>query len=154
MNKKKVVVTVGCRPDCIKMMPLVKELKKRALRAQTNIITISTHPTGSFHHGVVDAPCSGSGTWRRNPDGRLKLTEQTLHNLVQKQKNILNKACEFVALNGYLHYITCSLIEMENQIQARTFLKQHHNFKLIHHQQWTPAKTNTDGFFFCMMKKY
>ena len=131
----------------------LKELQKRARRAQTTIITTSLHPSGIFDHVVVDAPCSGSGTWRRNPDGRLKLTEKQLGALVKKQQDILDKACQYVKITGYLHYMTCSLIEEENQIQARTFLKHHHDFKLIHHQQWTPAKTNTDGFFLATFQK-
>lgn len=131
----------------------LKELQKRALRAKTNIITINTHPTGTFHHVVVDAPCSGSGTWRRNPDGRLKLTREQLTALTKTQAAILNKVVSFVMPNGYLHYITCSLIKDENQSQANAFLKKHPDFKLIHHQQWTPAKTNTDGFFLATFQK-
>ena len=131
----------------------LNELKKRAQRANISIITTTLHPTGTFDHVVVDAPCSGSGTWRRAPDGRLKLTEKQLHALVKKQADILNKASVFVRSNGYLHYMTCSLIEIENQAQARTFLKHHKDFKLIHHQQWTPAKTNTDGFFLATFQK-
>lgn len=129
------------------------ELKKRAHRAHATIITTSLKPQGQFQHVVVDAPCSGSGTWRRNPDGRLKLSEKQIHSLVKKQATILDKACTFVAPNGYLHYITCSLIKLENQTQAQSFLKSHPDFKLIHHQQWTPAKTNTDGFFLATFQK-
>ncbi len=129
------------------------ELQKRAKRAQTSIIHTSLKPQGQFMHVVVDAPCTGSGTWRRNPDGRLKLTQNQLRTLIQKQAQILDKACHFVQDNGYLHYMTCSLIQMENQDQARAFLKRHPNFRLIHHQQWTPAKTNTDGFFLATFQK-
>ena len=131
----------------------LQELKKRSLRAKTTLITTTQHPVGMFDHVVVDAPCSGSGTWRRSPDGRLKLTEKQIFALVKKQRDILNKASAFVALNGYLHYITCSLIKLENQEQAQVFLKHHANFRLVHHQQWTPAKTNTDGFFLATFQK-
>ncbi len=131
----------------------LNELMKRAKRAKATIITTSLHPTGTFAHVVVDAPCSGSGTWRRCPDARLKLSEQQVHNLVKKQAAILDKACAFVAPKGYLHYMTCSLIEAENQAQMRAFLKRHKNFKLIHHQQWTPATTDTDGFFLATFQK-
>ena len=131
----------------------LNELKKRAHRAHATIIQTTLKPQGTFQHVVVDAPCSGSGTWRRNPDGRLKLTEKQLLSLIKKQATILDKACTFVQTNGYLHYMTCSLIDQENQIQARAFLKRHKDFKLIHHQQWTPAKTNTDGFFLATFQK-
>ena len=125
----------------------LKELQKRAKRAGASIIQITQKPRGSFDHVVVDAPCSGSGTWRRNPDGRLKLSQQQLAALIKKQANILEKAATFVRHGGYLHYITCSLIKKENQEQMQFFLKKHPEFRLCHHQQWTPAKTNTDGFF-------
>ena len=131
----------------------LKELQKRAERANATIITTTLHPLGLFDHVVVDAPCSGSGTWRRNPDGRLKLTQKQLQNLIKKQQDILKKANSFVKPKGYLHYMTCSLIELENQNQMRTFLKHHSDFQLIHHQQWTPAKTNTDGFFLATFQK-
>ncbi|MBR6232151.1 MAG: hypothetical protein IKQ99_03530, partial [Alphaproteobacteria bacterium] len=102
---------------------------------------------------VVDAPCSGSGTWRRCPDAPLKLTEKMWEELQKKQKQILDKACAFVAKNGLLHYMTCSLLEAENQVQMRSFLKRHKDFKLVHHEQWTPAKQGTDGFFLATFKK-
>lgn len=131
----------------------LNELQKRAQRAHATIIQTSLRPQGRFQHVVVDAPCSGSGTWRRNPDGRLKLTQKQLTELVKKQANILNKASLFVAPNGFLHYITCSLLKQENQEQARSFLKHNADFRLRHHQQWTPAKTNTDGFFLATFQK-
>ena len=131
----------------------LKKLEDRAHRAHVNIITTTQKPSGFFQHIVVDAPCSGSGTWRRNPDGRLKLTEKQLKELVRKQAQILDKASQFVQTKGFLHYMTCSLIELENQAQMRSFLKRHKNFKLIHHQQWTPATTNTDGFFLASFQK-
>ena len=71
----------------------------------------------------------------------------------KKQANILDKACQFVTKGGLLHYMTCSLLEAENQGQMRAFLKRHKDFKLIHHQQWTPAKTGTDGFFLASFKR-
>ena len=131
----------------------LSKLQQRATRAHAHIITTSSHPAGNFDHVVVDAPCSGSGTWRRNPDGRLKLTQPQLKNLIKKQANILDIATQFVVSGGYLHYMTCSLIEQENQKQMQAFLKRHKDFRLIHHQQWTPAKTNTDGFFLATFKK-
>ena len=130
----------------------LQELKKRADRAGVKIET-TLNPTGKFSDVVVDAPCSGSGTWRRCPDARLKLTEMQVKNLVKLQADILDKACQFVAVNGRLHYMTCSLLEMENQMQMRNFLKKHVEFRLVHHQQWTPATTHTDGFFLATFER-
>ncbi|MBP5344445.1 MAG: RsmB/NOP family class I SAM-dependent RNA methyltransferase [Alphaproteobacteria bacterium] len=130
----------------------LQELQKRAKRAGVQIET-TLKPQGKFLHVVVDAPCSGSGTWRRCPDARFKLTQAQVKKLVALQMEILNKATKFVAKDGKLHYITCSLLEMENQSQMRTFLKHNPDFKLIHHQQWTPATTCTDGFFLASFEK-
>ena len=129
------------------------ELKKRAVRAGVKIIEITKKITGTFKHVVVDAPCSGSGTWRRCPDAPFKLTPEIIQEVQKKQRAILDKACTFVAKDGLLHYMTCSVIEEENQVQVRAFLKHHKEFKLVHHQQWTPAKTGTDGFFLATFKK-
>jgi len=129
------------------------ELKKRAERAGATIIEIEKHPTSTFDHVVVDSPCSGSGTWRRCPDAPLKLTEEMWHEVQKKQAQILDKACSFVKKSGVLHYMTCSVLEKENQGQMRAFLKRHKDFKLIHHEQWTPAKTGTDGFFLASFKR-
>ncbi len=131
----------------------LKELNKRADRAGATIIQTTQYPKGEFQHVVVDAPCSGSGTWRRCPDAPLKLTQKQVADLIKTQSQILDKACVFVAPKGKLHYMTCSLIEGENQGQMRAFLKRHPEFKLIHHQQWTPAKNHTDGFFLASFER-
>ena len=131
----------------------LKELQKRAKRANISIVETTLRPEGKFDHVIVDAPCSGSGTWRRSPDARLKLTEKQLCTLITKQKNILNKAAQYVRPGGKLHYMTCSVIQDENQSQMRTFLHNHKDFHLVHHQQWTPATTNTDGFFLATFQR-
>ena len=131
----------------------LSELQKRSGRAGVQIIEISRQPTGTFNHVVVDAPCSGSGTWRRCPDAPFKLTKKILQEVRQKQADILDKASTFVEKGGLLHYMTCSVIEGENQPQMRAFLKRHKDFKLVHHQQWTPSKSGTDGFFLATFKQ-
>ena len=131
----------------------LNELKKRAERAGVTIIETTQKPTGTFTHVVVDAPCSGSGTWRRCPDAPLKLTEKMWKEVQKKQAQILDRASQYVADNGLLHYMTCSILEAENHSQMRSFLKRHKEFKLLYHTQWTPAKDGTDGFFLATFKK-
>ena len=80
------------------------------------------------------------------------MVNQVKH-LVTLQAEILDKACQFVSVGGKLHYMTCSLLEVENQSQMRSFLKRHPDFRLIHHQQWTPATTHTDGFFLASFER-
>ena len=131
----------------------LKKLKVRAVRAGIKIIQTTGHPVGQFDHVVVDAPCSGTGTWRRQPDAPLKLTEKQMSHYVVQQKKILDHVVNFVKTGGYLHYMTCSLMESENQDQMRSFLRRHHDFRLIHHTQLTPAKHHTDGFFLASFQK-
>ena len=131
----------------------LNELVRRAKRAGVKIIEVMKKTKGTFNHVVVDAPCSGSGTWRRYPDAPLKLTKKMWQEVQKKQAEILDEACQYVAKDGLLHYMTCSVLEAENQGQMRSFLKRHKDFKLIHHRQWTPAKQGTDGFFLATFKK-
>lgn len=136
----------------------LSELNKRAKRARVNIITTKTPilPTNypeKFDHVVVDAPCSGTGTWRRCPDARLKLTEKMLSDLIKKQAAILDTACRFVKKGGLLHYMTCSILRDENEDQVHIFLTRHPDFELIHTKQCSPANTGTDGLFIGTFKK-
>lgn len=132
------------------------ELTKRASRAHIDIIEIKPKlppPTKQFDYVVVDAPCSGCGTWRRNPHLRWHLTEKQLHHITETQTEILNRAEAYVKQNGTLAYITCSLTCDENEVQVETFLKSHPNYQVIKQKRYSPARTGTDGFFLCQLKK-
>lgn len=139
----------------------LNELKKRARRAGVSIIETTTHLSNwckqnsnqFWQHVVVDAPCSGTGTWRRCPDARWKLTPEQLQNLCKKQAKILKDASQYVAPGGYLSYMTCSLTNDENIGQVRHFLKQQTHFKLCSHKQFSPAQTQTDGLFCAVMQR-
>lgn len=132
------------------------ELVKRATRAQIKIIQIVTQlpkTDKKFDHVVVDAPCSGCGTWRRCPNMRWHLTEKQLKHITQKQSEILNRAAEYVKTGHFLSYITCSLTTDENEDQVAQFLKTHPDYEVILQKRYSPARTNTDGFFLCQMQK-
>jgi 16S rRNA (cytosine967-C5)-methyltransferase len=83
---------------------------------------------GSFDRVLVDAPCTGTGTWRRNPDARLRLTEQDLAELVAKQAAILAAAARLVRKGGRLVYATCSVLADEDEAQVQGFLAAHPEF--------------------------
>ncbi len=107
---------------------------------------------------LVDAPCSGSGTWRRNPEGRWRLTPGRLDRVVKLQARLLDIAAPLVKPGGALVYATCSLIAAEGAEQARNFLGRHSSWivqdvpfaggradgpgRLL-----TPKHDATDGFF-------
>ena len=132
------------------------ELTRRAERCHISIIKIVTklpEPFKKFHHVVVDAPCSGTGTWRRVPDMRWKLTEKQLGNIVALQKEILDRAEAFVKPGQCLTYITCSLTRDENEDQMADFLLRHPNYAVLQQNRYSPWRTGTDGFFMCQLRK-
>ncbi|MEO9191191.1 MAG: RsmB/NOP family class I SAM-dependent RNA methyltransferase, partial [Acetobacteraceae bacterium] len=83
---------------------------------------------GGFDRVLIDAPCTGTGTWRRNPDARLRLTQQDLAELVVKQASILDTGAKLVRAGGKLIYATCSLLPEENEEQVSAFLARHPDF--------------------------
>ncbi len=111
---------------------------------------------------LVDAPCSGSGTWRRNPDMKYRLTENMLDELAAKQKEILDNAKQLVKAGGRLVYATCSVFQEENEDVISHFLANNKNF-IIEPQttlascdkylKMSPYKTGTDGFFCAKLKR-
>jgi 16S rRNA (cytosine967-C5)-methyltransferase len=108
---------------------------------------------GSFDRVLVDAPCTGSGTWRRNPDARLRLTEADLAELLPKQANILDQAASLVRIGGRLVYATCSLLSEENEAQVTAFLSRHSGFTQREVRALTPARHGTDGFFAAVLER-
>ncbi|MBB3064637.1 RsmB/NOP family class I SAM-dependent RNA methyltransferase [Limibacillus halophilus] len=126
-----------------------------------------------FDRVLVDAPCSGSGAWRRNPDARWRLGEEELRRLVGLQAEILESAQRLVKPGGRLIYATCSLLAEENGRQVEAFLASHPEFApLPAVNLWsdissapypgdpaeaaltlTPARHGTDGFFMAVLER-
>ncbi len=120
---------------------------------------------GAFDRVLVDAPCTGTGTWRRNPDARGRLRAEDLDELVPKQARILADAARMVRPGGRLVYATCSLLPAENERQVEGFLDRHPEFALLPlaeawegpppcegpHLSLTPLRHGTDGFFAAAM---
>lgn len=126
---------------------------------------------GRFDRVLVDAPCSGSGTWRRNPDLKRRFCEQDLKELVVKQQQILARAAPLVKEGGRLIYATCSLFGEENTSQINLFLETHPDFYLMpigeiwtsvlatscpimgDTLQLTPHLHGVDGFFIAVLER-
>ena len=149
-------------------------LTPRADRAGANIETRLLNPPnelqelsdwqGAADVVLVDAPCSGSGTWRRNPEGRWRLTQQRLEKLVAVQQRLLDIGSQLVRPGGHLVYAVCSLLKSEGSAQAQGFLDRHSSWvaeetpieggrldgvgRLL-----TPAHDGTDGFFIARLRK-
>lgn len=134
----------------------LSELSKRAWRANVSIIKpVFKLPEAhkKFDYVVVDAPCSGTGTWRRSPDLRWTLTEKQLHNITLKQAEILSVAQEYVKNGHFLVYITCSLTYDENENQVENFVQEFPSFHIVKSFRYSPYRTGTDGFFMCVLQK-
>lgn len=108
---------------------------------------------GFFDWILVDAPCSGSGTYRRNPDMKEKFTLEMLDNLVQEQRAIFEKALTFLKPKGRIVYATCSLFKEENENQIDFFLKEF-NLELDSEVfKSVPKRDQMDGLFAAVMKR-
>lgn len=123
---------------------------------------------GSFDRVLVDAPCSGTGTWRRNPDARWRVLGLGLDHLLPLQARILASAARLVKPGGRLVYATCSMLTEENEEQVAAFLAAHPAFHVVPLQEaapqltdsahpdylsLTPARHDTDGFFAAVMQR-
>lgn len=160
----------------------MRDLAKRANRAGVELIApLLLHEderddellgqlAGSADRVFVDAPCSGAGTWRRQPDQKWKLTPERLEELCALQRHILGRAAPLVVPGGRLIYATCSILAQENQAQVDDFLSSHPDFHLVPVSSlWaevgldgryegdclalTPADHGTDGFFTAVLEK-
>jgi len=126
---------------------------------------------GRFDRVLIDSPCGGSGTWRRHPDLKWRIGPNDLEEIYEKQKEILKTAQQLVKPGGRLIYVTCSILEDENEAQIDAFLTSHPNFTALPVAQvWqetigtpcpvtapylrlTPAQHATDGFFVSILEK-
>jgi 16S rRNA (cytosine967-C5)-methyltransferase len=106
-----------------------------------------------FDRVLVDAPCTGTGAWRRNPAARLRLTEADLAELLPRQAEILDQAASLVRRDGRLVYATCSLLSEENEDQVTAFLSRHSGFAEDQTLVLTPARDGTDGFFAAVLER-
>jgi len=124
---------------------------------------------------LIDAPCSGSGSWRRKPDAKWRLTERQLVLRRADQVGLLDRGAGLVKAGGRLVYVTCSLLPEENQDQIAAFLARQSGFAPIPYEtQWrtavgtpppasaansdlglqlTPAGHDTDGFFISILRR-
>ncbi len=133
---------------------------------------------GRMDRVVVDAPCTGTGTWRRRPDAKWRLTERQLVRRQEEQDGVLAKAAAFVRPGGCLFYVTCSVLAVENAERIEALLAREPTFEALDARALfasrfpaagapylsssigdgtaltlTPARTGTDGFFFAALRR-
>src|SRR6266852_967739 len=126
---------------------------------------------------LIDAPCTGTGTWRRNPDAKWRMRPGALEVRLKEQVTVLDRAAALTKPGGRIAYITCSVLPPENGEQIRSFLARHPEFSVVPPLQtvtvlWdkaedfaaatlqspegllmTPRRTGTDGFFVSILKR-
>jgi 16S rRNA (cytosine967-C5)-methyltransferase len=126
---------------------------------------------------LIDAPCTGTGTWRRNPDAKWRMRPGALEVRLKDQIAVLDRAASMVKPGGRIAYITCSVLPVENGEQVRSFIARHPEFAVVPPEEtasvlwdkaedfaaaalrseegWlmTPRRTGTDGFFVSVLRK-
>lgn len=133
----------------------MRDIPERARRAGVRI-DIKTLPAlrngPKFATVFADAPCSGSGSWRRDPEGKWRLTAEKLQKILNMQKEVLRTASELVAPGGVLAYATCSVLKAENDAQVDEFIADNTGWIEISRHHFTPLQGG-DGFFLALLRK-
>ncbi len=161
--------------DKLRLAPIFDRLK----RAETRNVQVKSAKSdlsdleGAMDMVLIDAPCTGAGTWRRRPDAKWRLSPAQLETRIKEQASILQSAKAYVKPGGRLVYITCSLFREENEAQIEAFLSANSGFtassgtELASHGALdaglflpgktgltlTPRRTGTDGFFVSVLKR-
>ena len=165
---------VACDVNEARLKRCAERMRRAGLHnVETRVLASETDRWVKRHKGgydrvLIDAPCSGTGTWRRNPDARWRAPELGLENLVALQSRILASAARLVKPGGRVVYATCSMLCEENEDQVAKFLSAHPAFRLVplveaapelvgsahpDHLSLTPARHETDGFFAAVLQR-
>lgn len=156
--------------DTARLEQLYPRMKRLGIK---NIKAVATSEVGNaYDRFIIDAPCSGSGTWRRSPDAKYRLTPQRLAEICKIQENILESAYAKVKPGGRLIYITCSILPEENEDNAIRFGNRHPDMQPVNMRElWQkkvgvrypaanpamlrldPVTSGTDGFFMAIWQK-
>ncbi len=139
----------------------LRKLKIRARRAGVHNVTtkpidsskVMKKMKGTADRVLIDAPCSGIGVLRRNPDSKWKLQPEFVDNIKKTQAEILENYSQLVKVGGKLVYATCSILPSENENQVQLFLKNHPEFKFVKEKKVSVYKSGFDGFYMALIEK-
>ncbi|MBV9735308.1 MAG: RsmB/NOP family class I SAM-dependent RNA methyltransferase [Acidisphaera sp.] len=165
---------VACDTSAARLEGAVRRLRRAGVHnVERHVIAAgdkwAKRHAGGFDRVLVDAPCTGTGTWRRRPDARRHLAPDELAALLTRQAGILDASARLVRIGGRLVYATCSLLAEENEAQVSAFLDRHDAFAaLAPARAWSPAERlaptgpwlrltphahGTDGFFAAVLER-
>ena len=133
----------------------LRDLPARAARAGVTIDIFQTSQLASqpkFDVVFCDAPCSGSGTWRRTPDAKWRFASDRLAALMQSQAEVLEAAAPLVGADGTLIYATCSVLDEENCQAVMAFVARHADWQILREGRRLPDKDG-DGFYTCVLMR-
>lgn len=130
------------------------DIPVRATRAGVNIEVVDTFALQgrSFDAVFVDAPCSGSGTWRRAPEAKWSISEEKFNSYSKLQAEVIRSAAAYVGHGGVLIYATCSVLGQENDQVVAHFLTEHPDWERVMRHQRLPDGVG-DGFYHCVMQR-
>lgn len=138
----------------------LKELKRRARRAGAH--NVETRPIqaktikrlkDSADALLIDAPCTGLGVLKRNPDAKWKLDQNFVDRITKEQTEILQTYSKILRKGGRMVYATCSILPEENEKQVEKFLKNNSEFRLISEETLLPQLTGNDGFYIAAIER-
>jgi 16S rRNA (cytosine967-C5)-methyltransferase len=132
----------------------MKDLTVRAKRAGVLARVLNRDPVilgKTYDLVLLDVPCSGTGAWRRNPDGKWRFSDADLQDLIETQAGILARCSKLVADGGIMAYVTCSLLYDENEAQIERFLATEENWDISKSRRFNPSG-ETDGFFLTVLQ--
>src|ERR1700681_1127695 len=113
--------------DCIQRAE-ARNIQTRAPKGKADVLS---DLEGRMDLVLIDAPCTGTGVWRRHPDAKWRMRPGALEQRVKEQAALLDQAARFVKLGGHIAYVTCSVLDAENGAQVRAFLARQAGFALV-----------------------
>jgi 16S rRNA (cytosine967-C5)-methyltransferase len=135
----------------------LKNLQQRAEQAGCENIKIidfkEVKQLKNLDYILMDAPCSGTGTFKRQADLKYKITPEKIQEYQTIQASLLNEYKNLLQKNGKLIYATCSILPQENELQIQGFLKNNPGFKLEKFKQLLPTEYDGDGFYMACLSK-
>lgn len=161
---------LACDIDRPRLSRLPERANRAGARAETRLLNPGKEAAmlsdwqGRADAVLVDAPCSGTGTWRRNPEARWRIDPAAIDRYSAMQAHVLEVAAGLVKPGGRIGYITCSLLDSEGSDRVEAFLRAHPDWRAEpvncplgapRGQGWrlTPFRDDTDGFFFATLRR-